>query len=813
MIMINVDLQHLIRTLTIQARRDLERSSERCVLRGGCEVLVEDLLLTLLEQPDGLLAKALADAGVQMGELQAALQPRSEHSATRNPVFAQALVQWLQQALMVAHVELGQPFVDHAALLLALLRHPLEYSGVGFHAILKRLDAGRVRDFVSSLAPEREPAASESLLQRFTHDLTQQAREGLIDPVLCRDGEIRQLIDILLRRRKNNPILVGEAGVGKTAIVEGLALKIVASQVPEPLKAVRVLTLDMGLLQAGASLKGEFERRLKGLIDEVNASPQAVILFIDEAHTLVGAGGTAGGSDAANLLKPALARGALRTIAATTWSEYKQYIEKDPALARRFQPVLVDEPSVEAAVSILRGLVPVYEADHGVYVRDDAVVAAAHMSARYLAGRQLPDKAVDVLDTACARVRTRQAMPPEALQALCAEQAESLRQHTALSRDRDAGLPVDAPALQALSLRLNAMEPERHALEQAWREREPCSSDLEVCPRLVAQVIGAWTGIPVEQLALEPSEKILGFAAALRERILGQEQAVQALDRALRAVAAGLNKADAPVGVFLLVGPSGVGKTETALALADLLYGGERFITTINMSEYQEKHALSRLIGAPPGYVGYGEGGILTEAVRQRPYSVVLLDEVEKADPEVLNLFYQVFDKGRANDGEGREIDFRNTLLLMTSNLGSDCISELCADGERPDAQALQAAIHPVLRAHFKPALLARMRVVPYYPLTGQVLHDVARLKLAGLGERLHRRKLAFTYSPELIAHMTERCAHGDSGARYIDQWIEQHLLPQMVDRLLSAMAAGQNLSSAHAGLDDNGQPTCEFSQ
>ncbi|MFB3305447.1 AAA family ATPase [Pseudomonas sp. AMR01] len=811
--MINVDLQHLIRTLTIQARRDLERSSERCVLRGGREVLVEDLLLTLLEQTDGLLVKALADAGVQMGELQAALQPRSEQSATRNPVFAQALVQWLQQALMVAHVELGQPFVDHAALLLALLRHPLEYSGTGFHAILKRLDADRVRDFVSSLAPELEPVATESLLQRFTHDLTQQAREGLIDPVLCRDSEIRQLIDILLRRRKNNPILVGEAGVGKTAIVEGLALKIAASQVPEPLKAVRVLTLDMGLLQAGASLKGEFERRLKGLIDEVNASPQAVILFIDEAHTLVGAGGTTGGSDAANLLKPALARGALRTIAATTWSEYKQYIEKDPALARRFQPVLVDEPSVEAAVSILRGLVPVYEADHGVYVRDDAVVAAAHMSARYLAGRQLPDKAVDVLDTACARVRTRQAMPPEALQALCAEQAESLRQHTALSRDRDAGLPVDAPALQALSLRLKAMEPERHALEQAWREREPSSSDLEVCPRLVAQVIGAWTGIPVEQLALEPSEKILGFATALRERILGQEQAVQVLDRALRAVAAGLNKADAPVGVFLLVGPSGVGKTETALALADLLYGGERFITTINMSEYQEKHALSRLIGAPPGYVGYGEGGILTEAVRQRPYSVVLLDEVEKADPEVLNLFYQVFDKGRANDGEGREIDFRNTLLLMTSNLGSDSISELCADGERPDAQALQAAIQPVLRAHFKPALLARMRVVPYYPLTGQVLHDVARLKLAGLGERLHRRKLAFTYSPELIAHMTERCAHGDSGARYIDQWIEQHLLPQMVDRLLSAMAAGETLSSAHAGLDDNGQPTCEFSQ
>ncbi|WP_130908888.1 AAA family ATPase, partial [Pseudomonas antarctica] len=398
---------------------------------------------------------------------------------------------------------------------------------------------------------------------------------------------------------------------------------------------------------------------------------------------------------------------------------------------------------------------------------------------------------------------------PEALQNICAEQEEGRRQLRALSRDADRGLPVDTQALQALNLRLEAIECERQALEQ---QRSQLPGNLEVCPRLVAQVISAWTGIPVEQLALEPNEKVLGFADALRARILGQEHAVQALDRALRAVAAGLNKADAPVGVFLLVGPSGVGKTETALALADLLYGGERFITTINMSEYQEKHALSRLIGAPPGYIGYGEGGILTEAVRQRPYSVVLLDEVEKADPEILNLFYQIFDKGRANDGEGREIDFRNTLLLMTSNLGSDCISTLCAGGQRPDAQALQEVLHPVLRAHFKPALLARMRVVPYYPIAGQVLHDVARLKLASLGERLHRRKLAFTYSSELVTYMTERCAHGDSGARYIDQWIERYLLPQMVDRLLSAMALGELLSLAHAQLDGNGQPMCEFS-
>ncbi|WP_262378219.1 AAA family ATPase [Pseudomonas sp. WS 5532] len=814
MIMMNVDLQQLIRTLTPQTRVDLARAAERCVTRGGKEVLVEDLLLTLLEHHDGPLARALADAEIAPGELQAMLQLKGEHSASRSPVFAPGLVQWLQQALMVGHLELGQVEVDAGALLLALLRHPLQHAGSGYQQLLSRLDARRVLDFLLSQGSGTGPLRpGESLLERFTHDLTHQAREGRIDPVLCRDAEIRQLIDILVRRRKNNPILVGDAGVGKTAIVEGLALRVVASQVPEPLKGVRILTLDMGLLQAGASIKGEFERRLKGVIDEVNASPQAVILFIDEAHTLVGAGGQVGGGDAANLLKPALARGQLRTIAATTWSEYKKYIEKDPALARRFQPVKVGEPSVAAAVSILRGLVPVYEASHGVYVRDDAVVAAAQLSARYLAGRQLPDKAVDVLDTACAQVRISLTAAPEVLQQLCAELAEGTQQRVALERDVQAGLSVDQPALQTLVRRLDALELERQQAEQGWMQREQQQASHEVCPRVVAQVISGWTGVPVEQLALEHSERIPGFADALRERIIGQEPAVQALDRNLRAVAAGLNNPEAPVGVFLLAGPSGVGKTETALALADLLYGGERFVITLNMSEYQEQHSLSRLIGAPPGYIGYGEGGVLTEAVRQRPYSVVLLDEVEKADPEVLNLFYQVFDKGLANDGEGREIDFRNTLILMTSNLGSDCITALCADGQRPDSEVLEEVIRPVLRAHFKPALLARMRVVPYYPLAGERLQDVARLKLARLGQRLHTRELVFSYSAELVTHMVERCMHQDSGARYIDQWIESHLLPQIVDRLLSAMAVGESLSATHATLDGRGVPVCEFSQ
>ncbi|MGC6372058.1 type VI secretion system ATPase TssH [Pseudomonas sp. K2I15] len=853
--MMNVDLQQLIQTLTAPTRRDLERCAERCVARGGGEVLVEDLLLTLLEHPQGVLMRALQDAGVDVGELQAALQPKTDQSASRNPVFSPALVQWLQQALLVAHLELGRSDVEHGALLLALLRNPLQHAGSRYQAVLGRLDTQRVLGFL--LSERAEAPATEvgnSLLERFTHDLTCQAREGKLDPVLCRDSEIRQLIDTLARRRKNNPILVGEAGVGKTAIVEGLALRIVAAQVPDVLREVRLLTLDMGLLQAGASIKGEFERRLKGLIDEVNASLQPVILFIDEAHTLVGAGGQTGGSDAANLLKPALARGELRTIAATTWSEYKKYFEKDPALARRFQPVLVHEPMVEAAVTILRGLAPVYEAAHGVYVRDDAVVAAAQLSARYLAGRQLPDKAVDVLDTACARVRISLVTAPDELQRLRAELAEGTRQQLAVRRDADSGLAIDEQALQQLTHRLQEVEAAQLQLEQRWSHQRGLAGTVlslrqqlaearnggeniealeqalaenyqalqslqheqrlvsfEVCPRLVAQVISAWTGIPQEQLAREHSAKVLNFAEDLRGRILGQECAVEVLDRCLRAVAAGVNRPDAPVGVFLLVGPSGVGKTETAHALADLLYGGERFVTTINMSEYQEKHSLSRLIGAPPGYVGYGEGGVLTEAVRQKPYSVVLLDEVEKADPDVLNLFYQVFDKGVANDGEGREIDFRNTLILMTSNLGSERITALCADAQRPDVEVLHAAIRPVLTAHFKPALLARMRVVPYYPVVGVVLHQLIENKLQRLAQHLLQRKLMFSYAEELVAHMAERCSHSESGARFVDQWIEANLLPQVVDRLLDAMAVGKPLQFAHARLDHNGAVLCEF--
>ena len=869
--MINVDLQQLIQALDAETRRDLEGSAERCVARGGHKVLVEDLLLGLLERPQGLLTRALQDADVEPGELSAALQPRAEHNASRNPVFAPELVQWLQDALLVANLELGQSQVEQAALILALLRNPMRYAGSHYLPLLSQLNIERLKGFALSHTPQTDAAKptvqGESLLARFTHNLTQQARDGQLDPVLCRDDAIRQMVDILARRRKNNPIVVGEAGVGKTAIVEGLASRIAAGEVPQALKGVELMVLDMGLLQAGASVKGEFERRLKGVIDEVKASPRPIILFIDEAHTLIGAGGTAGGSDAANLLKPALARGELRTIAATTWSEYKKYFEKDPALARRFQPVQLHEPTVSEAVTILRGLAHVYEKSHGIYLRDDAVVAAAELSARYLAGRQLPDKAVDVLDTACARVRISLAAAPQRLEQLRGELAQGERQRRALRRDAEAGLMIDLDALTLLETRLTAAEREREALETSWTEQKALAETVleqrkqlatartmaaavpdtamdedpqagietleaalgethraltqaqaterlvsfEVCPRLVAEVISAWTGVPLAQLAREHNAKVARFATDLRTRIRGQEQAVHALDRSMRATAAGLNKPDAPVGVFLLVGPSGVGKTETALALADLLYGGERFMTTINMSEFQEKHTVSRLIGAPPGYVGYGEGGMLTEAVRQKPYSVVLLDEVEKADPDVLNLFYQIFDKGVANDGEGREIDFRNTLILMTSNLGSDKISDLCENGARPTAEVLEETIRPVLSKHFKPALLARMKVVPYYPVGGPVLRELIEIKLGRLGERLNRRQLEFSWCQNLVDHLSERCTQSESGARLIDHLLDQHVLPLVADRLLDAMATGESLKRVHATLDGNSSVTCEF--
>ncbi|MBM7063367.1 type VI secretion system ATPase TssH [Pseudomonas sp. UL073] len=849
--MIDIDLQQLVQALDAETRQHLENAAERCVQRGGGQVLIEDLLLTLLLQPQGLLAHALDLAGVASDELAASLQPRQERSESRNPVLAPALVHWLQDALLLAHFELRQAHVDPRALLLVLLRQPLRYVGNRCQALLGRIDSAHLREHSRPAADAAAPPASAdgSALARFTHSFTAQARAGQLDPVLCRDAAIRQMIDILARRRKNNPIVVGEAGVGKTALVEGLALRIVSGEVPDGLRDVELLGLDLGLLQAGASLKGEFERRLQAVIDEVQSSPQPIILFIDEAHCLIGAGNSAGASDAANLLKPALARGELRTIAATTWREYRQHFEKDPALARRFQAVHLHEPSVDEAVTILRGLAPRYAASHGIYLRDDAVRAAAELSSRYLSGRQLPDKAVDVLDTACARVRTSLASAPASLERLRGDIAAAERQCHAQRADLALGLAIDTPALQALEAQLANSRVDLRVLEQRWHSQRTQAErlltlrrqaaeghddtardelqqlqaaldalpgderlvDHEVCPRLVAEVLHQWTGVPREQLAGEHNARVMAFAADLAQRVRGQPQAVSALDQALRANACGLNTAEAPVGVFLLVGPSGVGKTETARALADLLYGGEQFLTTLNMGEFQEKHSVSRLIGAPPGYVGYGEGGMLTDAVRRKPYSVILLDEVEKADPEVLNLFYQIFDRGSASDSEGRPVDFRNCLILLTSNLASDRLSALCAEGQRPSAEALEQAIRPQLLAHFKPALLARMRVVPYYPVDDTLLQELLELRLARFAARLATRRVGFSYSAALLGQLSERCRQGDGGARLIDQLLERQLQPPIVDRLLLQLAGGAPLRHVHATLDGEGALICEF--
>lgn len=853
--MINIDLQHLIRALDAPTKKDLEHAAQNCVARGGAKVSIEDFLFALIGREDGLLRHALLNAEVDLDAFFATIESRTSAPETDNPVFSADLIQWLQDALLVAQLEWQQSQIDDASLILAMLRNPVRYAGSRYLPFMTKINEAHLRGFVA--ANRGAPATStpsDSYLARFTHDLTQKARDGKIDPVLCRDDEIRQVIDILARRRKNNPIVVGEAGVGKSAVVEGLALKVVNGEVPHPLENVDIRTLDLGLLQAGAGVKGEFERRLQGVIDETRSAARSIILFIDEAHTLIGAGGQAGSGDAANLLKPALARGELRTIAATTWAEYKKYFEKDPALARRFQPVALKQPTVSDAVSILRGLAPIYAREHAVYLRDDAVVAAAELSARYLTGRQLPDKAVDVLDTACARVRIGLNTVPACIDTLRKKIQCHRDQIEAVTRDRDRGVAVDDEALRVGLETLERLGSEEEALTAAWETQRALAARIvtmradtlaespgaapndgeettiealceqlstlqkanrlvshEVCPRLVAEVISQWTGVPLAHLAAEHDDRVGRFADDLRNRVRGQNQAIAALDRSMRAAAAGLNRPDAPVGVFLLVGPSGVGKTETALALADLLYGGDRFLTVINMSEFQERHTVSRLLGAPPGYVGYGEGGLLTESVRQKPYSVVLLDEVEKADPDVMNVFYQIFDKGIANDGDGREIDFRNTLILMTSNLASEQISALCASGVKPSANDLEQAIRPTLSQHFKPALLARMEIVPYYPIEQTVLEELIRLKLDRFGQRLIPRRVEFGYSERLVAELAKRCGQTESGARIIDRLIERSIQSQIVDRLLQAMAGGAAVKRAHATVDTDGAVVCEF--
>ena len=668
--------------------------------------------------------------------------------------------------------------------------------------------------------------------------------DGELDPVFGREPEIRQVVDILARRRKNNPIIVGEAGVGKTALVEGLAMRIAEGSVPDQLKNVHVLSLDLGALQAGAGVKGEFENRLKGVISEVKASPRPIVLFIDEAHTIIGAGGPQGGGDAANLLKPALARGELRTIAATTWAEFKRYFEKDAALERRFQPVKVDEPSIEGALVMLRGLAERFEEAHGVVVQDEAVRAAVTLSSRYITGRQLPDKAVDLLDTSAARVKVVRAAPPAVLEDTRAELAAVERHLAALERDHKAGLTIDEQAKAAAATRRDDLQKRAAELESraagqrtivlridALRKEVASGAEgqrpllraeidklkairhedllvhADVDEGLVASIVADWTGIPVGKMVKDDIQGILRTEERLRQRVRGQDPALEVIARELRAARAGLKPTAQPMGVFLLVGPSGVGKTETALGLADLLFGGERFIVTINMSEFQERHTVSRLIGSPPGYVGYGEGGVLTEAVRQRPYSVVLLDEVEKADKEVLNIFYQVFDKGMLADGEGRVVDFKNTVIIMTSNLATDLITRAAPPGgEIPALDDLISMVKPALTAHFKPALLARMTVVPYIPIGPEALLGIVRMKVDNVSKRARESHgIALSVDDAVIEAIAARCREVESGARNVDHILRGSVLPLLSSEILRRMADDQALDAMRLVLDAQG--------
>ncbi len=787
----------------------------------------------------------------------------------RTPVFSAHLPRLFEQAWLIASLDARLPRIRSGHLLLALLTAPdlaqLASRGSQLLAGLPvdelrlhfdRLTAGAAETMAAVGAgagcSDPSPAAKAAetrtpALDQFTTRLTQRARDGQLDPVIGRDSEIRQLIDVLLRRRQNNPILTGEAGVGKTAVVEGLALRIAAGDVPESLAEVELHVLDLGLLQAGASVKGEFENRLKNVIDEVRQSPRPIILFIDEAHTLIGAGGQSGQNDAANLLKPALARGELRTIAATTWAEYKKYFEKDAALARRFQVVKVEEPGEALAAAMLRGMVPLMEAHFGIRILDEAVTEAVRLSSRYISSRQLPDKAVGVLDTACARVALGQRATPAQVDETAKRILRDRAELAALEREAASGprhelriaelqarisaLSADLETLEArceaekalvsriLALRGAAEAAASDAPRPRGRSRKPSTGEvaseldtalaslrelqgdapmvpLQVDGHVVAEIVAAWTGIPLGKMVKDEIRTVLGLQPLLQARVIGQDHALAAIAQRVRTARANLEDPDKPKGVFLFVGPSGVGKTETALALADILYGGERKLVTINMSEYQEAHSVSGLKGSPPGYVGYGEGGVLTEAVRRNPYSVVLLDEVEKAHPDVLELFFQVFDKGVLDDAEGREIDFRNTLIILTSNVGSSQIMQACLNrpaADLPAADALAEALRPVLFKAFKPAFLGRMQVVPFYPISDEVLAQIIELKLGRIRDRIAaNHKAGFGWDDGLVEAVLARCTEVDSGARNVDHILNGTLLPEIAEVVLARMADGK---------------------
>jgi len=902
-----IPLKSLIGRCNRYCTKALESAAGLCVSRTHYEVTIEHVLIGLLEDPAADVQIILKQYNVDAARVLRFVQGIVEGLRTGNsgrPVFSPMLVEWFRQGWLAASLNYKWDEIRSGALLLAILESPERFLSEDpadvFEGVKKAELGEKLPSLVRSSTEEAAAktaaggerafqASSDSALGRFCQNFTEKARKGDIDPVFGRDREIRQMVDILARRRKNNPICVGEAGVGKSAVVEGLALRVAEGDVPSSLANVEIIGLDMGLLQAGASVKGEFEKRLKGVIDEVKASPKPIILFIDEAHTLIGAGGQAGGGDAANLLKPALARGELRTVAATTWSEYKKYFEKDAALARRFQLVKLDEPTDAVTVTMLRGLRSRYEKAHGVIIRDDALVACAELGSRYITGRQHPDKGVDLMDTSGARVKIAMSTKPPRIEDRERRIQDLDRERTALERDRSTGVEDLEERLAEIAKTIDEEKKEVATLTEAWlKEREvarkvidlrahleaaragkpyeppaepapekdakdappkakkdtvrkaakPAAvedpekvhADLmeamhtlqgiqgsdplvptEVTAEAVSQVIADWTGIPLGKMVRDQAGALLRFEEEMGKRIKGQDHVLATVAEGVRAAKAGLKAPEQPMGVFLFVGPSGVGKTETALGVADLLFGGEQFMTTINMSEFQEKHTVSRLIGSPPGYVGYGEGGVLTEAVRQRPYSVVLLDEVEKADPDVMNLFYQVFDKGSLSDGEGREVDFKNTVIFMTSNLGTDVIMAGFQAGLR-DIKEFVTAVRPVLNKHFKPALVARMTLVPFFPIGPEAMKMISRLKLGKLQSRLlETHGIVCKVDETVIDAIADRCTEVETGARNVDHILRGTLLPRISQEILKKMAEGELPKTLSIGIAAGGEFSFAF--
>ncbi|MER2471056.1 type VI secretion system ATPase TssH [Photorhabdus laumondii] len=876
--MIQIDLPTLVNRLNPMTRHALEAAAAQCVSQQQPEITVSQLLLQMINTPLSDVRAIFNQAEVDSDLLKEQLDqmiPHHQAMVQAYPSFSPMLVEWLQDSWLLASTEMQHQELRSGVMLMTLLFSPLRYLTPLSARLLSGINRELLRqNFAQWTAGSAEQpivendqngqgkaaASSDSLLARFTQNMTEQARQGKLDPVLCRDKEIDLMIDILCRRRKNNPIVVGEAGVGKSALIEGLALRIIDNRVPEKLRNSELMTLDLGALQAGAAVKGEFEKRFKGIMNEINQSSVPIILFIDEAHTLIGAGNQQGGLDISNLLKPALARGELKTIAATTWGEYKKYFEKDAALSRRFQLVKVAEPTAEEAIIIMRGLRAIYEQSHGVLIDDEALKASAVLSDRYLSGRQLPDKAIDVLDTACARVAINLTSPPRQISALKNQLHQQQMESDVLTREKRMGLNQHIDRLDELQQQQQEATEKLTELEASWQQQQQLvqqvielrrqlltdetelteteftnetkesetsaemttdeliaqlaerNEQLEqlqqqqtlVSPHVdknqIAAVIAEWTGVPLNRLSQSELSVVTELPTHLGHSIKGQDLAIKCLHQHLLTARADLRRPGRPLGAFLLVGPSGVGKTETVLQIAELMFGGRQYLTTINMSEFQEKHTVSRLIGSPPGYVGYGEGGVLTEAIRQKPYSVVLLDEVEKAHPDVLNLFYQAFDKGELADGEGRVIDCKNVVFFLTSNLGYQTIVD---NADKPEE--MNDLLYPELAAFFKPALLARMEVVPYLPLGHDTLKTIIQVKLARLDNLLRQRFNAeVTLSDDVVEEILQRATRAENGARMLESIIDGALLPPLSLLLLQKMAAGKQIRTIQLTVNNH---------